>query len=401
MRWEVMMLRRAALVFVGSALAAAAWGAIAALASGDPELSDDFESGPGRWEIVDIRTLTALPEAGGIVDSGDPAHGHVLSMKAGQGMALIKGSEGWTNYSLEGEVCFPRGEASLMGLVYHLNALPRPGLTAGAAPRIEFGSIYIKCGGSYVRVNPHYDGTAGRALYEEYATDLTGAAAVRVGEWQRFRYEVVGANCHLYVGPVQHPQVTFDGYAQSAGRVGLRPRSGGDGFWVDNVRVRPLAALSYRGRVPTQAEPDPSALLTRWRALGPFAAPVAEIEAGRDLAEWRPFNVDRRGCVISGRICDFQEPGRRVAYFRTTVRSREGGQAKLRFSSRSALEVFVNGAVVGAVDPVEAIWPDFWRRPRHRPTDLSVTLRGGDNSILVRVTGGQYPGCGFYARLEP
>jgi hypothetical protein len=385
---------------VGSTLAAVAWLAIVCPAASRSEFSDDFESGLGHWEIVDVRTLALLPDAAEIVDSGDPAHGHVLSIKAGPGMVLIKGSEGWTSYSLEGEVCFPKGAASLMGIVYHLNAVPRPGFPSDALPRVEFGSIYIKCGGSYIRVNPHYDGTAGRQLYEEYKTPLTGAASVRVGQWQRFRYEVVGPDCHLYVGPVERPQVTLHGYFQAAGRVGLRPRSGGDALWVDNVNVKPLDALSFTGTVPTQAETEPSALLTDWEVLGPFSAPVAAIEKGKEARKWRPFAADPRGCVISGRICDFQPPGRKVAYFRTSIHSDEGGAAALRFSSRSTLEVFVNYVSIGSVHPVEHIWPDFWKRERHAPSDLPITLRRGDNSILVRVTGGEYAGCGFYARLE-
>lgn len=366
-----------------------------------PLLSDDFEAGLERWEILDMRSLAPLAAAGTIVDSGDTKRGKVLSLTAGQGIALIKGSEGWTNYSFEGNVYFPDGKASLMGLVYNLNALERPGLVGKKwSRRIEFGSIYIKCGGSYVRVNPHYDGTAGRALYDDFKTPLKGAAAVGLRQWQHFRYEVVGGHCHLYVGNEKKPQVTYHGFHLHAGRVGLRPRSAGSVCWVDKVRIAPLKELSFKGEVRGRADIDPSQLLTNWQVLGPFLTPASEIETGQTTMVWQPFSVDPRACVVSGRICDFQAPGRKIAYFKTHVTSAKGGKALLRFSSRSSLEVFLNGASVGTVKSVAHIWPDFWKTRRHAPTDLSLDLKPGENALIVRVEGGTYPGCGFYARLE-
>ena len=72
----------------------------------------------------------------------------------------------------------------------------------------------------------------------------------------------------------------------------------------------------------------------------------------------------------------------------------------LRFSSRSDLLVFVNGKVVGKVEKVKNIWPDFWKIERHIPTDVEVHLRSGVNDITILVDGGQYPGCGFYLYVE-
>lgn len=366
-----------------------------------PVFSDDFESGLERWDILDMRSLSPLAGAATIVDSGDAKRGKVLSLKAGQGIALIKGSEAWTNYSFEGNVYFPDGNDSLMGLVYHLNELERSGLGDEThPPRIEFGSIYIKCGGSYVRINPHYDGTAGRALYDDYKTPLTGVAAVSVGRWQHFRYEVLGGKCHLYVGYQKEPHVTYHGFHLHSGRVGLRPRSVGSACWIDNVRIAPLAELSFKGNVRGRANTDPAQLLTDWTSLGPFSAPMPDIEAGTTSVAWQPFSVDPRGCIVSGRICDFQAPGRKIAYFRTDVNSDKGDKALLRFSSRSPLEVFLNGESVGTVKPVAHIWPDFWKVKRHVSSDLPLELKPGENNLIVRVHGGTYPGCGFYARLE-
>lgn len=86
---------------------------------------DDFENGAGQWEFYLKRDMKPLPDDGKIIDSKDPSHGKVLSIPPGGMIALIKNSNDWSNYKVEGEVCFPKNEASLMGLVYNLNLVPR------------------------------------------------------------------------------------------------------------------------------------------------------------------------------------------------------------------------------------------------------------------------------------
>lgn len=195
-------------------------------------MSDDFENGLDQWEFLDMRTMTPLSDEAGLVDSEDKEHGKVLSLQPGQLIALIKESDHWSNYKVEGDVYFPNSD-SLMGLVYNLNLIPRPNWNGeDNGLRTEFGSVYIKCGGSYIRVNPHYDGTAGRALYEDYKTPLVGNAAIKPGEWKHFKYEVFGGDVHLYVGDMEKPQLTFPGYHHTSGRVGFRPRSGGSECWI-------------------------------------------------------------------------------------------------------------------------------------------------------------------------
>jgi len=372
--------------------------------------TDDFEGGTGKWEFLDMRTMKAQPPAGRIVDSGDGNHGRVLSLPAGNMIALVKGSEGWGNYKVEGEVCFPRNKSSLMGLVYNLNLVPRPNHKDPEKNlRTEFGSIYIKCGGSYIRVNPHYDGTAGRALYEDLRTPLTGEAAIELREWQRFKYEVVGGACHVYVADMDTPKVTFNDYHYSSGRVGFRPRSGGSEFWVDSVTVKSINDLTYRGPIlPLSADYSPDKLRTTWDAIEPFKNRKTEledeafapektcVENGQEYA-WAPFPVDDRGCVLSGKICDFGSPRRKLAYFHTTMTAPTEESVTIQFSSRSKLTIFVNGEPAGQVDPVTHIWPDFWKKRRHKPTEIQARLKKGENHLVVLVDGGNYPGDAFYA----
>lgn len=371
---------------------------------------DDFRHGAGQWEFFAKKSMTPLPGEGLIIDSGDKEHGKVLSLPPGDLIALIKYSESWSNYKVEGDVCFPNTEASLMGLIYNFDLQPRPNLPVGQkANRTEFGSMYIKCGGSYIRVNPHYDGTAGRALYDDYKTPLTGDAAVRLKQWKHFKFEVVGGACHLYVGDMEKPKVTFNHYHRESGRVGFRPRTSGSECWIDNINITSIEKLSFDGTIlPEGVKHQREELLTRWHAVGPFLSPVKEIERDQFDDEkvytvknvqykWMSFEADHRGCVISGRINDFVFPFRMLSYYYTAVKVEKSKVTSLKFSSRSHLTVYVNGKLAGTIQPVVHIWPDFWSVGRHPATDISIAVKEGINHILVLVRGGKYPGDGFYA----
>jgi hypothetical protein len=376
-------------------------------------LSDDFESGLGQWEFFEKTTMERLTNGAGIVDSKDKEHGKVLSLFPGQIIALIKGSENWSNFMIEGDVYFPNTPASLMGLVYNLNLVQRPNWNKDEnRHRVEFGSVYIKCGGSYIRVNPHYDGTAGRALYDDYKTLLTGEASISITVWKHFKYEIFGDACHLYVDDMEKPKVTFYGYQYTSGRVGFRPRSSGTECWIDNIKVRTISKLSYNGQiVPENVFWEPGQLITDWEAIGPFKNRRADIEEAEafidrsytemsNVYKWTSFPTDHRGCVISGKICDFNPPERKLAYFRTIIHSDKNSKAKLGFSSRSDLLIFVNGKPIGKINKVKHIWPDFWKVKRHTPMEIEISLIEGINHIVILVDGGQYPGCGFYAHLQ-
>ena len=375
------------------------------------DMTDDFENGLNNWEFFNKKTMEPISDENFWVNSEDDEHGMVLSLPPGQLITLIKGSEKWSNYKIEGDVYFPKTEASLMGLIYNLNIIPRP-KTNDELTRVEFGSVYIKCGGSYIRVNPHYDGTAGRALYDEYKTPLTGEAAVSVGEWKHFKYEIVGGACHLYVDDMEKPKVTFNGYHFISGRVGFRPRSAGSECWIDNIEINSINGLTFKSQVNSNInERNKSKLITDWMAIGPFKNRVKEIEEASTFQnriytvtdykyKFDDFHTDNRGCVISGRICDFNPPDRKLAYFSTQINSDTNKAATFRFSSRSDLMIFVNGKLVGNIEKVDHIWSDFWCEDRHKPTDIEVQLKAQVNFITILVNGGKYPGCGFFLYVQ-
>jgi hypothetical protein len=145
--------------------------------------ADDFESGLGRWEV--------LGDAGvSVRASRDAAHGNVLVLtpNGDDVAALIRGSERWSGVRLEGEMLFPTADHNYLGLLYNHT-------TRGA--RRDFGLVYVKGNESYLQLNPHRDLNVSRLIYPEFHFALEGAAAVTVGNWQRFRMEVLGRTAHV------------------------------------------------------------------------------------------------------------------------------------------------------------------------------------------------------------
>lgn len=356
---------------------------------------DDFESGLARWEVGDSLAIRTI-------ESGDAAHGRVLLLSPAHARlaALIRGSESWPAYRIEGDVLFPTAEQNYLGLIYDYRDDGR---------RIDMGSLYIKGNGSYVRVNPRRDWNPARQLYDELRVTLRGADTIRIGEWRHFAAELEGGVCHFYVGDMTTPKVTFDFYEADSGKAGFKPRVVGGPVWLDNVRVTAIERLSWMGpRRPAGIAYAPETLVTDWEVLGPLsralprlegdAAPSgAHFEDAGDRVGWKSFDTDPRGAVLTGRVTEFLGD-RTVAYFRTTIRVPEGGRARLEFSSIDDLAVWINDRFEGYGSRGDVAWHDFGRNPDHPATDR-VDLVAGANRVLIRVRGGQYATGGFFARV--
>jgi hypothetical protein len=369
------------------------------LGDGSGELfHDDFELGLDGWEVSD-------PAAIETIDSGDPEHGAVMRLSPAHArlQALIRGSETWAGYRVEGQVLFPTDEQNYLGFIYNYRE---------ADGRVDLGSLYIKGNGSYIRVNPRRDWNPSRRMYEEYKTPLTDDDAITIGRWQGFAAEVVGPACHFYVGDMTRPKVTFDFYEHSSGKVGFKPRVVGGPVWIDNVRVAAIDALSYSGaRQPPGIAYDRGRMVTDWQVLGPLTRTFTEVEQAaapqavsvRDVGgpvTWRAFEADPRGAVLTARVTDFLGP-RSVAYFLTVVEVGEDEKAAMRFSTTIAMAMWVNGRFEGYSEEDRYGWYDFGVNPDHPPSPYTEQpLEAGTNHVLIRVRGGIYATAGFYATVS-
>lgn len=371
------------------------------LVGAEVRFTDDFEDGDlSGWTLSN-------PQAIRIVDSGDATHGKVLELLADDAVvALASGSEHWGAVRVEGDVFFPEPGDSYLAFVYHFSQ---------SQARTDFGTIYLKGNGSYLRANPWRDWNVSRLLYEEYRTPLNGKAAVQTGRWHAFKMEVMGADCHIYIDDMVTPRVTFAHYEGTSGRVGFNSRVTGSPAWVDNVRVTSIEQLRYRGPDIPDITYEAKSLITDWEFIGPVAGANAAIERsgpGPDVDDsgrkyvWQAFDTDSRGALISGRVTEFRA-GRPVAYFRTFLDASEAQQAVLHFSSVDELAVWVNGRFQGYVyrnGYMDAgdwnAWYDFGTNPEHEGRRVTVDLLEGRNYVVIRTYNGQFASGGFFAKWE-
>ncbi|NIT56163.1 MAG: hypothetical protein GWN00_07975 [Aliifodinibius sp.] len=374
------------------------------LAIAQVRFRDDFEGPLSGWELVGVHAIK-------IIESNDTSHGRVMAMLPdGIVYALVKDSEQWGAVRIEGEVLFPPEGNGYLGLVYNYTR---------SASRTDFGEVYLKGNGSYLRVNPWRDGNVSRLLYEEYKTPLSGDEAIIINKWYKFKAEIRGNMCHFYIGNMSVPKITFGLFEHASGLVGLKPRVVGDPVWIDNIRITSIKRLSYVGPELPQVVYEPDSLVTEWQVIGPLEKLETEIEWTGDPAKseivtddttyaWKPFEVDSRGAVITGQITEYvgEHP---VAYFRTIVESEREQKVVLHFSSVDEIALWVNNRFKGFVyrDGYMSLpendwnaWYDFWKNPDHSGSRIPVQLTPGTNQFVIRVRNGQFASGGFFLRLE-
>jgi len=355
---------------------------------------EDFEADLRQWEYKE-------PGIAQIIKTEDSVHKSVLKLTPNKAAecVLIKGSDKWASIVIKGEALFPTDLHDYLGIVYNLQE----------ANRIDFGSIYIKGKGSYIRVNPHRDGNASRALYEEYKTALTGNAEILVNQWFTFKAEIIGSECHFYVEDMEKPKVIFKYFEYSEGKIGFKPRLVGGEVWLDNISIDQIENFSYPSSVPSsEIVYQKDQMITDWKALGPFDKRIDEVEKsennhpivfdGQDF-KWTKFVTDARGCVVAGKICRYSTD-QKFAYFSTDIQSKNDIQTEIQFSSLNNLHVWVNSSYVGAIEKQRHAWFDFFQNPDHAGNSLQITLSKGKNRIMVLVEGANYSGDGFYSHIK-
>lgn len=365
-------------------------------------LNEDFENGLSAWEI---NTKTGIR----IVDSNSPKHQKVLELAPnGNIHALVKDSDKWGAVRVEGEMLFPNEEHSYLGFIYNYQKRQE---------REDFGVLYIKGNGSYIRANPWRDGNVSRLMYEEYKTKLKDDQAIVIGEWQKFKMEVLNEVCHLYVIDMETPKVTFDLFEWQSGKVGFQPRVVGGAVWIDNIEVSSIAELSYQGDAIPPIEYQPDSLITAWEVIGPLSKPNILIENSDEKTEkvvdseadlqWVPFETDKRGAVITGRITEY-EGVNTVAYFRTWLVADVPKTVVLHFTTTDELTLFLNGEDYGRVyrdgyvsrDNDWNAWYDFWQNDEHAGRRIELDLKKGKNQLVIKVRNGQFASGGFFVKLE-
>jgi len=215
------------------------------------------------------------------------------------------------------------------------------------------------------------------------------------------------------------PKMTFDLFEKATGLLGFKPRVAGWPVWIDNIKVTSIKKLSYDGVNIPMIVYESDSLITEWEAIGPFSGPVTEIERSADCSKktiqkndvtytWKPFEVDARGAVITGSLTEY-EGNRPLAYFRFIYNSETENKVVLHFSTIDELGLWVNGSFYGFIYRNGYIsrssndwnaWYDFWKNPEHSGRRVTVSLKEGQNQILIRTRNGQFASGGFFACFE-
>jgi hypothetical protein len=290
---------------------------------------------------------------------------------------------------MEGRFLFPVDGDGYLGFIYNHQQ---------SAERNDFGVIYVKSNGSYVRVSPHYDGNPSWRLYEEMKTPLAGDRKIQPGTWYDFRLDVHGSTAALFIDDMDNPVVSFDEAPHSSGSLGLEARPGrGEPVWVDDIRVTALEATAN-----PEAKSVPASSLSGWQ----FQPAVGETDSvpvnPPELLEssWLDFSPDSRGAIISGRFTQYRSGEQSVVYLRAGFELAAGQEtALLAISTSDRVDVWVNGYFRGSAAPEQYIWADHIHSSAHFGARLPLRATEGQNEIIIRVHGKRFAGGGFYADI--
>jgi hypothetical protein len=363
-----------------------------AVSDNEPLVEERFETDLGVWSLVGSDSIEIIAEP-------ETQDNHVLQLTPQRGKyahAIFSLSEEWSDIRIEGKFLFPTDGDGYLGFIY--NYQNKDG-------RKDFGCIYVKSNGNYIRVSPHHDGNPSWRLYEELKVYLTGAQRIEVGKWYRFRLDVLAHRASLYLVDMETPVRTFD-WIQRSGAFGFEARpGGGEPVWVDDVVVTRLARQIPED--PDQAVAVESGaagtLLTTWEVQGPFDEDDRELESPRldNLveAEWHSKRTDERGAVITALDSDFNVTPKNVLYLRTAFSSPESSARVLTVSTANKLDIWLNDDYVGAIEPDSYIWSDFLSNPEHSGSRLTLEVRKGPNRLVFRVDGSRFAGGGLFAAL--
>ncbi len=364
----------------------AVWGAELAFA-------EDFEQGLSRWEPLaeDAAQIT--------VESGTGNSVLQLQPRADDFSHITAKMAPSNQVTLRGKFLFPSQGDGYLGFVYNYQR------TAG---RTDFGCIYVKSNGSYLRVSPHYDGNPSWRLHEDLRVDLVGDRAIQVGQWYPFKLKVMGQRAALFISDMDEPLIEFAGLIPAQGVVGFEARPGrGEMVWIDDVVIETGPILSAQPgsassplAPPIEASPKQASSL-KWKALPARAVDPGAADQLPTLAEgsWTLVPVDQRGLVLTAMQTQYVSGDHHQLLLRTQFDAgKDPGRQWLAFSSANRIDVWLNGFYRGSVAPERFVWADHVRNPEHAGTRLPMDPQPGLNELVLRVFGDRFAGGGFYAQ---
>lgn len=353
-------------------------------------VQENFENGLSNWLVKSKKHVEIIKEEG--------KNNHVLQLtptnkRGTRTDTLYKPSRHWENISMTGRFLFPDEGDGYLGFIYH----HREG-----EQRTDYGVLYVKSNGSYVRASPHYDGNPSWRLYEELRKDLSGQRKIRIGKWHQFKFEVVAGTASLFIDNMERSVLDFDMFNNEFGAIGFEARPGrGEKVWIDDLQIQqatlPVSSVNLK---PISHDSN----LT-WQVQGPFSESQNKGSNAPQLKEedWRTIEPDKRGLMNTGRLTQSDSGNRYILYLRTQFQIQSEDEPKpswIAFSSANNIDVWFRGFFRGTVGSERFVWSDFLSNPNYPGARLSLIPRKGQNDIILKVYGDKFAAGGFFAALE-
>lgn len=353
-------------------------------------IQDNFENGLSNWVTKSKQHVEIIKEPG--------TNNHILQLtpknkRAARTDTLYKPSFQWENFSMTGRFLFPDEGDGYLGFIYHYRE---------AKQRTDYGVLYVKSNGSYVRASPHYDGNPSWRLYEEVRKDLNDERKIVIGKWHQFKLEVVGGTASLFIDDMESAVLDFDMFNNEFGAMGFEARPGrGEKVWIDDLEIQ--QAKTHKSAINLESRSHHSNLT--WQIQGPFNQSQNNENNVPQLKDddWRAIEPDKRGLINTGRLTQSDSGNNNILYLRTQFQIQNEGEPKpswIAFSSANNLDVWFRGYFRGTVGSERFVWSDFLSNSDFPGARLSLNPRKGRNDIIIKVYGDKFAAGGFFAALE-
>lgn len=234
--------------------------------------------------------------------------------------------------------------------------------------------------------------------------------------WFHLRLEVTGAQAKFYVKDMDKPALVISDLKSGVqkGQIALAVLTGATYF--SNFEVRETSPVSWERRPP----PMPVGTLTRWSLSPSYDALSRKLEQPLSTAEaksiqWQEVEAESPGFVPINRYResphprvtfanDFSkrldpQPGMKVVYARTNIRSERDQIKKLYLGYSDDVSVFLNGKILYRGRSAQNFRdPGFLGIMDAENDAIYLPLKKGENELMLAVSelGG---GWGFVCRL--
>jgi CubicO group peptidase (beta-lactamase class C family) len=303
------------------------------------------------------------------------------------------GDETWRNYRLTVEI-MPAREQGFLGVDFNVRRGDRCG-----------GNVHFATGRERVRLQPMRNCGPGTESWKLWPVSQREIAFPK-GQWIRLRIDAGETVANVYVNDDPDPTCTIFDLPSTAGGIRFWASWGGSGYYR-NLRVTQLAPQDVKPLLTDiWAEASRQNVVHDWRVTGLQPAGFggdglpAEIRSGK--LEWKPIKADRRGVVDLSAA--FRHYDRNTVYAETVVKSDEEVVRSAWVTYTDRLTLYCNGEEVFKGPDRHWFSPEREKYGNSRlipdQFEVRLSLKAGENRLIVRSEALEQFGWGFWMRLD-